>query len=480
MSFAERACIAVRYGVPVMPLLPRLKKPFLDDWQHLATTDPTQIAQWDKENPNYNCGAVGRTGGFWILDVDAPNLLARIERETGHSLDELDTLVVKSSGEKRHFYFKHDSRSDAMENFGDDDKDGEVFSVRAHNAYVVSAGSIHPETGQPYEIITEPTWGEIPTAPGWLMDWLLASKRSGAAKGAKMHETISLHARNKMLTSLAGVMRRKGSNEAEILAALRPTNLRCEIPLSDAELMTIAGSIAKYPPAGLDESKPKSAFEVSGGSPPASTELAFRLPAVETGTHRDYMISPAPGQKDGWFPLGAVSLLGGPSGGSKTTWMLQLLLTQALREPFFGHDTYGRRYLMLGADRGEDAHKRTMDRMNLSHASIPFKPLPLAWDLGAAQAIVDQIEATDPLPEIVFVEGVDMLVTEGNNIKPVARFVHELQKITQHYRIALIGSLGSPKVKEGHGYTATRDNLLGSGGWGRTVETVALITFPKK
>ncbi len=217
----------------------------------------------------------------------------------------------------------------------------------------------------------------------------------------------------------------------------------------------------------------------SANNQASGNELQFRLPAVETGTHRDYVISPAPGQKDGWFPLGAVSLVGGPSGGSKTTWMLQLLLAQALKVSFHGHDTYGRSYLMVGADRGEDAHRRTMDRMNLSIASIPFKPLPLAWDLTAAQAIVDQIEATDQLPEVVFVEGVDMLVTDVNNIKAVAYFVHALQKIAHHYRIAIIGSLGSPKVKEGHGYTATRDNLLGSGGWGRTVETVALLQFPK-
>ena len=266
MSFAERACIAVRYGVPVMPLLPRLKKPFLDDWQHLATTDPTQIAQWDKENPNYNCGAVGRTGGFWILDVDAPNLLARIERETGHSLDELDTLVVKSSGEKRHFYFKHDSRSDAMENFGDDDKDGEVFSVRAHNAYAFRQAAFVPRRVSRMKSSLNPHGAKSLRllVGSWIGSWL----RNGLVhrRAPKMHETISLHARNKMLTSLAGVMRRKGSNEAEILAALRPTNLRCEIPLSDAELMTIAGSIAKYPPAGLDELKPKSAFEVSGGN----------------------------------------------------------------------------------------------------------------------------------------------------------------------------------------------------------------------
>ena len=65
-----------------------------------------------------------------------------------------------------------------------------------------------------------------------------------------------------------------------------------------------------------------------------SKELEFHLPAVTTNsTHREYVVSPAAGQKDGWFPLGAVSLVGGPSGGSKTTWMLQLLLAQAVGSP---------------------------------------------------------------------------------------------------------------------------------------------------
>ena len=47
-----------------------------------------------------------------------------------------------------HLYFKHDARSEALGNFSVDDKDGEVFSVRAHNAYVVGPGSL----------IREPAW----------------------------------------------------------------------------------------------------------------------------------------------------------------------------------------------------------------------------------------------------------------------------------------------------------------------------------
>jgi hypothetical protein len=51
---------------------------------------------------------------------------------------------------------------------------------------------------------------------------------------------------------------------------------------------------------------------------------------------------------------------------------------------------------------------------------------------------------------------------------------------TQYFRIfqAVAETAGLPAEKS-HGYTATRDNLLGSGGWGRTVETVSLLSFPK-
>jgi hypothetical protein len=273
LTFAERAAILTKYGIPAMPLEPRDKRAFLNNWQHLATTDADQIANWNKQNPEYNCAAVGRKGGFWILDVDSPTLFARCEQEIGHSLDELDTLVVKSSGEKRHYYFKHDSRSEAMGNFSADDKDGEMFSVRAHNAYVVSAGSIHPKTGQPYEIVTEPTWDEIPTAPDWLMDWLLSySKKQSAAKSAEVPETIPLHSRNTTLTSLAGAMRRKGASKSAILAALRETNKQCQPPLSDSELKTIAQSMSRYQPA-KDES--------SGSEPPQDYANAS-----EHGTHK--------------------------------------------------------------------------------------------------------------------------------------------------------------------------------------------------
>jgi hypothetical protein len=229
------------------------------------------------------------------------------------------------------------------------------------------------------------------------------------------------------------------------------------------------------------ESKPGTQNEYSEfGTSPGS--LTFRLPSVESDPKkREYVIAPASKQKSGWFMLGgAPSILCGASGASKTTWMYQLLTDQKMGVPFYGHLTYGRSYIALGADRGKADHLETMERMHLSPDLIPFKPLStVVFDFDAVQAILDAIESTVPLPQIVFVEGVDMLVSKVNDIKAVAYFMHEVHKIAERYNIAFVLSTGSPKTKEGHGYTSTRDNILGSSGWGRSAGAVVSLLFPK-
>lgn len=272
-SFAERAATVTKYGVPVIPLEPRSKGTLLKSWQTLATTDAKQIADWNQRNPDFNCGAVARAGGDWIFDVDDPSVYERIQNETGHGIDELDTLVVRSSGEKKHFYFRQDERSEAIGNINASEN-GELFSVRAHNRYVVSPGSIHPETGQSYEIIMEPRWGEIPTAPEWLLNWLAGFKtksKPAQVVGSVEPEVIREGSRNNRLTSIAGAMRRQGASESAILAALRETNRQqCRPPLSDDEVAQIAKSVSRYEPVG-DESEERESETTIAPSYPSDT-----------------------------------------------------------------------------------------------------------------------------------------------------------------------------------------------------------------
>jgi hypothetical protein len=72
-----------------------------------------------------------------------------------------------------------------------------------------------------------------------------------------------------------------------------------------------------------------------------------------------------------------------------------------------------------------------------------------------------------------------MLVTKVNDIQCVSTFMNLLNHVAERYHIAIIGTLGAPKIKVGQGYTCLRDNVLGSGGWSRDAETMVVIQFPQ-
>ena len=208
-------------------------------------------------------------------------------------------------------------------------------------------------------------------------------------------------------------------------------------------------------------------------------ELQFHLPPVTGGGAYDYVIAPADTEQfEGWFPLGSPSLVGGSSGSGKSTFMLDLCVKQAIKASVFDHATFGRPYIVLMFDRGQESHERTMRRLGFTAGQVPIKFLQPVLDSAASQEIINRIEETDPLPEVVFIEGLDMLVRDPNKMEIVMPFMHEMQKISSHFHVALIGSTGAPKTKANEGYTAKRDQIFGSAAWSRLSETVVTVQFP--
>ena len=184
------------------------------------------------------------------------------------------------------------------------------------------------------------------------------------------------------------------------------------------------------------------------------------------------------GQFDGWFPLGSPSLVGGSSGSGKTTWMLDLCVKQAIGAPVHDHRTHGRPYVVLMLDRGQDSHTRTMRRLGFVTNQVPIKFLKAAVDGEASQQIIDLIEQCEPRPELVFIEGMDMLVSDPNSLDVVMPFMHEMQVIAERFHVALVGSLGAPKTKPKEGYAAKRDTIFGSAVWSRMAETIITLQYP--
>jgi len=214
-------------------------------------------------------------------------------------------------------------------------------------------------------------------------------------------------------------------------------------------------------------------------SPRAKATLTFHsAPAPESG--EEYVLDPLPGRDDGWFPVGDISLVGGKSGSGKTTVLFDLLHKQKQGYPFLGHLSHQFMFCVLAYDRKSKAFLRTIRRMRLLPTDIPVTSFPLAYGVNAVQNVIDEIEKMNPTPRIVLIEALDMLLDDANKKSIVAPFMRQLQDVAEHFQVALIGTVGAPKLRKGEDYAATRDNLSGSEAWGRNCETVAVLMLDEK
>lgn len=215
--------------------------------------------------------------------------------------------------------------------------------------------------------------------------------------------------------------------------------------------------------------------------------LRFAKDAVDKTSAFEYVVDAPKSlnerEFDGWFPLGSPSLIGGPSGSGKSTLMIDLLIKQAQGIPVFNHLTNSRPYLILMFDRGKGSHERTMRRMGYFTTTLPIKFMKAVLDNEASQEVINQIELfyyeNKQYPQVVFIEGMDMLVRDANKKEIVMPFMAELQQIAAHFHCAVIGSTGAPKTKAKEGYTAKRDQIFGSEAWSRLSETVVVMQLPE-
>jgi len=164
MSFKDKALPLAARGIPVIPVQPGEKRCLLPAWQTKATTDTDQILQWDKDNPDYNVGAVGKPDGIAILDCDVKGLKKRIETETGHKFP--PTLVVKSAGKgAAHIYMSQNEWSRKLGN----QKAPGLFDLQSVDKYVVGPGSTL-SNGREYVVVDDSPLCEFPR---WLYDWIV-------------------------------------------------------------------------------------------------------------------------------------------------------------------------------------------------------------------------------------------------------------------------------------------------------------------
>lgn len=216
---------------------------------------PTEatVRAWWRTLPNSNVGiALGPASGLIRVDVDgAQGEQYLLELSKG---DLPQTVEMISGGGGRGLFYSIPPGIVLRPTHQHGDKIHESLSLLGEGAQTVMPPSRHPN-GNRYR------WREghgpdhlpIALAPPWLVQRMSrgaeSNGRSRPAVGP-IDERIPDGKRNTTLASLAGSMRRRGMSQAAVLAALQVENeQRCDPPLPDHEVETIAASVARYAPS---------------------------------------------------------------------------------------------------------------------------------------------------------------------------------------------------------------------------------------
>ena len=202
-----------------------------------ATDDGQIVEKWFAQRANLG---VATGNGVFVVDVDMPDgneTLFALEQKHGA----LPTTFTTTTGRGgTHYWFTCDK--EIKNSTG---KLGPCLDIRAAGGYVVAPPSV---TEQTYAI--DPGQGStVAAAPEWLVRLVRKKANKRNADSPEVADAVIEGGRNGHLISQGGAMRRRGFSYESILAALMGENeAKCSPPLSEAEVITIAKSAAKYEP----------------------------------------------------------------------------------------------------------------------------------------------------------------------------------------------------------------------------------------
>ena len=177
--------------------------------------DLAQIRAWGTEEPDANVAVYAQQveGGMLFLDKDgARDIREAYRADTGK---DFRTLFVRSSVqkgvEKGHWYFLQTPKTRALAKNISESATGGWFSLRVKNEYVCSIGSIHPATGEPYQVLDD---SPVAPMPDELLDWLEAQARrkpeGGKAEATTGREKLPKGTRYTALISEVGRLWARG------------------------------------------------------------------------------------------------------------------------------------------------------------------------------------------------------------------------------------------------------------------------------
>lgn len=238
LAWAERYA---RLRWPIIPLAGKV--PAVRRWQLFEAT-PVNVRYWFGKR---RCNIGLRTGesGYVVVDTDTD----KAESWARAHLSETPMQAV-SGGDSRHRYYRTPPNREIRNSQGFNGIRG--LDLRGRGGYIVLPGSLHPETGRPYEWATD-IWlpsGLPAFSPTWLPERRIEVRVAVAgvltADGcldraraylAKIEPAVSGQGgHTKTFTTALKLARVVGYDPALLWQLLCEYNARCEPPWSEREL----------------------------------------------------------------------------------------------------------------------------------------------------------------------------------------------------------------------------------------------------
>jgi hypothetical protein len=169
--------------------------------------------------------------------------------------------------------------------------------------------------------------------------------------------------------------------------------------------------------------------------------------------------------------------VGGPSGAGKTHALLRMAEGARHGRETFGHNTEKREYGILLHDRSSASMRRTCKAGKLPIEEVMARVIRLSPEQqkGRPAAVVEAAIQSRPNVKLWILEGLDFWTPELHKLDVVGGILDELQRAASRYKVAVVGTLGSPKQKENDRYASGRDQFMGSVAFGRKSETCISI-----
>jgi hypothetical protein len=177
---------------------------------------------------------------------------------------------------------------------------------------------------------------------------------------------------------------------------------------------------------------------------------------------------------ENFLAIPSVNLISGSSGAGKTRFLFGLIEEIERYGTLLGmKQLKSIKSVYFALDRPKSSAEDTLNSMQCE--------LRMPIESKLTKIFPPQLPRAEEMQgyDLVVIDGLDFVVRKIIDSFEASKVMHQCLMLAEETKAVIIGMVGSNKVKNGDGYTKTRDKSVGSGFFARSAEDVISIDYEK-